>query len=111
MDDKNPCLSNATVSLSLGVAEPFVPASCPVCSNSTPCLFDVYADPLEESNVAKQNPDIVAKLASMLASYVPYVPDLEQANLNCYNCSFNPGEKWDNYVGPCCIKNTSNLLL
>jgi arylsulfatase B len=109
MDPFNACLPNTTGTTLRGTVG--VPASCSVCSNSTPCVFDVLADPLETTNVASANASLVALLAAKLAVFNnPYIPSvLTPANLACYNCTLSDSKgigKWGSFWGPCCIAKT-----
>ena len=42
-------------------------SGCVVCNSTLPCLFDMDNDPSETTNVASENPDVVARLAAKLA--------------------------------------------
>eukprot|EP00750_Incisomonas_marina_P005413 INCI13938.2.p2 GENE.INCI13938.2~~INCI13938.2.p2 ORF type:complete len:227 (-),score=33.37 INCI13938.2:183-863(-) len=112
MDTENPCISsssglsawgaNAAVA-SLDDPGLRVPPSCTVCSTSSPCLFEVIADPLEKNNLAAHLPNVTAMLLQKLSSYVPYVPaDLTPEQLACYNCTAAVTSQWGRFVGPCC---------
>ena len=88
-----------------------VPPSCAVCTNSTPCVFDVLADPRETDNVAGANPELVRRLADKLATFNnPYLltgpgGTLTAANLACYNCTGSDAKgigKFGDFWGPCC---------
>lgn len=92
-----------------------VPPSCAVCTNSTPCLFDVLTDPRETDNVAAAHPELVRTLATKLADFnIPYIltgpgGTLTPANLACYNCSESDNRgvgKFGDFWGPCCTART-----
>ena len=46
---------------------------CQVCTGKNPCLFDLFADPGEHTNLAATNPQMVAMLQAKLATYSSYV--------------------------------------
>jgi hypothetical protein len=107
MDSSHPCLGGASGGDVGGYAPKFdglsVPPSCTVCSATTPCLFDVRADPRETQNMAQTNPSLVLKMAAKLATYQYYVPAMTPANLACYDCPANrPQTFWQGFSGPCC---------
>ena len=127
MDDANKCLpasseseqrgaatttaSSSSSAAAVVLADPGlqVPKSCTVCTNTTPCLFDVVADPEERNNMAVQLPSVLAKMQSKLTSYVPYVPaQLTPEQLACYNCSTAASKQWGSFVSPCCVRNSSS---
>jgi len=65
----------------------FPNGACAVCTNSTPCLFDILADESERVNLAPKQPAIVAQLQKQLATYEPYVsPSMSVAELSNYEC-------------------------
>ena len=65
----------------------FPNGACAVCTNSTPCLFDILADEGEHINLASKEPAIVAQLVKQLAMYKPYVsPSMSKAELSKYEC-------------------------
>lgn len=123
MDDRNPCLPKSVSDAveteayvrkrarESAIMDPglSVPPSCAVCSEASPCLYEVLSDPLETVNIAKQKPDIVAKLRAQLSTYQPYVPaTLTPAQLACYNCvNVSWVASYGDYVGPCCLKKSS----
>ncbi len=50
-------------------------ASVPtLCTGSTPCLFNLTADPCEYHDIAAQHPDLVAQMAARLAAYATVPP-------------------------------------
>merc|ERR1712146_523280 len=124
MDQDNPCVPPSADVIRDAFATPVgctesgvqhgkltVPPSCAVCTNSTPCLFDVLADPGETNNVATVNPELVQLLAEKLATYnKPYLltgagASLTAANLACYNCTGSNAQgigKYGDFWGPCC---------
>jgi hypothetical protein len=46
---------------------------CSVCTAAEPCLFDVVADPSETKDLAKANPEIVAKMQAKLRNFTAYI--------------------------------------
>lgn len=72
-------------------------------SRFTPCLFDVYSDPAERTDLADQHPDIVARMwaqlnLSMLSSYTSRSPAhlLGPCDRKCAS------RQWANIPGPVC---------
>lgn len=105
MDMAHPCV-NSSIPVSSNGGK-----SCPVCSPEHPCLFDVIADPREETNLAAQ-PGMATRVAAMttkLATFQYYVPALTPENLACYTCGNHvkatspPRLWWSNFSGPCCV--------
>ena len=94
-----------------------VPPSCIVCTNSTPCLFEVLSDPSEFKNLNAMNKTdlsvpagLIATMLAKLGTYAVYSPLLLTApQLACYNCSHGPHERWSGaaqwggFVGPTCL--------
>ena len=111
LDTAHPCL-NSSRGGNGGYTPTFdgvaVPPSCTVCSVTSPCLFDVRADPSEYNNLAEAMPTIVTVMVAKLASYIPYVPDMTPGNLACYTCppasgaTGRPQLWWQGFSGPCC---------
>ncbi len=74
---------------------------CPVCNESSPCLYDVKADPTETKNVAVSNPDVVARLSEALSSYKVYITGhLSQSTLDV-NYTALDHDHFGNFKGPC----------
>jgi hypothetical protein len=74
---------------------------CPVCNESSPCLYDVKADPTETKNVALSNPDVVARLSEVLSSYKVYITGhLSQSTLDV-NYTALDHDHFGNFKGPC----------
>ena len=75
----------------------------------------VQADPSERTNLAGEQPAIVAQLAKQMASYVPYVnASLSAAELSKYDCVSTephaqpwPSPWWGMFNGPCCRAKTA----
>eukprot|EP00040_Diaphanoeca_grandis_P035337 m.221881 g.221881 ORF g.221881 m.221881 type:complete len:651 (+) comp33356_c7_seq1:26-1978(+) len=112
MDPSHPCLNNTDGSPVSGYVQTFdgvdVPPSCTVCSNSTPCLFDVRKDPTELNNLVHTMPELVQEMQTKLATFTYYVPALSPANVACYTCPKNPPQTlWQGFSGPCCKPNTN----
>eukprot|EP00038_Savillea_parva_P011469 m.197762 g.197762 ORF g.197762 m.197762 type:complete len:512 (+) comp20214_c0_seq1:161-1696(+) len=86
--------------------------TCLVCSNSTPCLFDVVADPGEYRNLAAIETDIVQQMTTQLETYSAYVTcQMTPEELEPYNCSSPSGQAWGpaagytwQFAGPCCFR-------
>ena len=120
MDTDNQCIANATAvdmgssPVRHGTEGLFVPQSCAVCTNSSPCLFEVVSDPAETKNLAKEGADvelqeIIDSLAAKLDFFNdPYIPSaLTAANLACYDCAGSDTKgvgKWGKFWGPCCTR-------
>ena len=85
----------------------FPNGACAVCTNSTPCLFDILADESERVNLASKQPAIVAQLQKQLATYEPYVsPSMSAAELSNYECLTTKTnqytalmKEWCEYIG------------
>lgn len=81
--------------------------SCVVCTDESPCLYDVMNDPSETMNVANdpKYAEILQTMKEKLETFkTPYVPAaLSDENLACYNCSFDPKAMWKNFSGPGCV--------
>lgn len=75
---------------------------CPVCNATHPCLYDILADPYEQHNVAKDNPDVVARLAPTLDAYNDHyvTGHLDKSVLEA-NYTSIPKGTWGGYTGPC----------
>ena len=62
-----------------------------VCSNSTPCVFEVLSDPNETRNLVHSPslpPGLVATMTDKLKSFAVYSPlAMTREQLNCYNCT------------------------
>ena len=80
---------------------------CEVCSDAEPCLFHIVADPQERDDVAKQNPDIVAKLQAAMfgRNFPPYTGEqLLPSELPKYDCQTPQAavKRWGGIKAPCC---------
>ena len=105
MDPHNPCLPNGSASRAIAPYEgSFPPPPCVVCTNSTPCVFDVIADPLETKNLFGDPalpPGLVKNMSAKLASFAVYSPlKMTDGELGCYNCSAT----WGMFLGPRCVR-------
>ena len=82
---------------------------CLACTNSTPCVFDVIADPLETKNLFGDPalpPGLVTNMSAKLASFAVYSPlKMTDAELGCYNCSAT----WGMFIGPQCERQDTLL--
>eukprot|EP00729_Bicosta_minor_P005668 gene5668-35616_t len=84
-----------------GRTDPIV-NGCPVCNATSPCVYEIIADPGEKKNVAAGHPDMVAKLAPILEMYNDYyvsgrIPAAQLAK------DYKPIDisRWQGYLGPC----------
>lgn len=114
MDTFNPCLPKGELRRPAGDEGVGVPPSCPTCSPTEPCLFDVLADPTETKNLAKQLPAVLQQMQAKLATFQYYIPSLSPDNLACYVCgntsSAPPKTWWQGFSGPCCVPKNNSLL-
>jgi hypothetical protein len=72
-DGADPCLAARQPDPPMPGRTDSLVAGCPVCNATQPCLYELLADPQERSNVASAHPDVVARLAAVLATYKPCV--------------------------------------
>eukprot|EP00656_Telonema_subtile_P000083 TRINITY_DN10035_c0_g1_i2.p1 TRINITY_DN10035_c0_g1~~TRINITY_DN10035_c0_g1_i2.p1 ORF type:complete len:538 (-),score=120.73 TRINITY_DN10035_c0_g1_i2:189-1802(-) len=102
--DKSECLAgNQPDPPQPGRTDPLV-NGCPVCNATSPCLFDILADPQERHNLAAQHPEVVARLTPVVEQYQKYyvLGHLSATELQAYD-QVNQS-KWGGYTGPCYIK-------
>lgn len=85
-----------------GRTDPLVNGACAVCNATHPCLYDILADPLEKSNVAKDHGDVVARLAPILDAYNDhYVSGRLDTSVLKANYTAISKHEWGGYTGPC----------
>ena len=79
--------------------------ACYVCTQNAPCLFDLYSDPAERVDIAKEHPELVATMQAALAAAQNWKingtmnPQVLAAN---YDCVTDTIPWWGNFSGPCC---------
>ena len=116
-DPFNACLPGETVEAPTGFPrDEAKPTACAVCSDKSPCLFEVLSDPSETKNLAKAANQtiklLIEKMATKLKSYKIYLPALTPSQLACYNC-LSPKQwnsHWKGWAGPCCLSNSSIVM-
>ena len=94
-----------------GRTDPLVNGGCAICNATSPCLYDVLADPSERVNLAAKHPDVVGRLAALLnASNRPYVTgSLPADQLAAHYVELqNRTATWKGYYGPCYLRRTNS---
>eukprot|EP00935_MAST-01C_sp_MAST-1C-sp1_P002256 g2256.t1 len=74
---------------------------CPVCNATSPCLYDILNDPMEQHNLAAQHPDVVASLAAALDKTLAYYTQQSLSAAELAKYEKIPNGTWENYLGPC----------
>jgi arylsulfatase A-like enzyme len=102
-DGSDPCLAGRQPDPPQpGRTDPLVNGACAVCNASHPCLYDILADPYEQSNVATANADVVARLAPILDAYNDhYVTGHLDTSVLEANYTAVGSDEWGGYTGPC----------
>ena len=79
-------------------------AKCNVCTNAEPCLFDLYADPEERSDISKDHPELVKQLQAALSAAKNWTIDgkMNASALKAYECVTDTNPWWGSFSGPCC---------
>ena len=78
---------------------------CVVCNATLPCLFDLSTDPGETTNLAADNPELVAALVAKLDAFQPYGTfQMNASQLAQYQKIDDPSKHWGGFAGPCYMR-------
>ena len=79
--------------------------ACYVCTMDAPCLFDLYSDPTERVDIAREQPGLVATMQTALAAAQNWkINGTMNAQVLAakYDCVTDTIPWWGNFSGPCC---------